>query len=73
MVKRIFGLLLALWGGGIIIKDLFIHPTLITKFEFYGFTPFLAGNLIALIFGAFAFYFGSKLLFTKKYRADEKK
>lgn len=55
-------ILLLLWGGGLLIKNLFIHPTIFTQIKFYGLTSYMAGNLVAVLIGVIMIIFGIKWL-----------
>lgn len=54
--------ILLFWGGGLLIKNLFIHPTIFTQIEFYGLTSYMVGNLAAVFIGVIMIIFGVKWL-----------
>ncbi|HAZ7573555.1 hypothetical protein OQJ02_00900 [Legionella sp. PATHC032] len=62
MIKKLMATLLLFWGGGLLIKSFFIHPTIFTQIKFYGFTPYMAGNLVAVLIGVIMIIFGIKWL-----------
>lgn len=63
MIKKIIGFILILWGGALLFKNLFVHPTIFTQIKYYGLTAYMAGQLFALIIAVLMITFGMKWLF----------
>lgn len=63
MVIRILGGFLSLWGSVLLLKNIFIKPTLMNMIQFYGISSYIIGNVLGVVVGAGMLFLGIKWLF----------
>lgn len=62
MFSRIMGFILTVWGGAILIKNFIIAPTIFTTIQVYGLTPYMQGQVFALVVAFGMLYLGLRWL-----------